>query len=221
MTPIYRFALLSGVLVSLSACATGQGVDHAAITRAQEQLAKPYFVNVSNIVVENKYNPLANAKDVSSTLPTPLDTSLKNYAEQRFRPAGGEGILHFVIRDASVFMDHRNSSIPAAKWAGIDDKDKYTAVVKIGLERDASMPASIGAMGTELKAERSVTMPAGISLNERDARLQEFTTDLLNDIDHASTDSILNALKLSAPDDIAPSPGAHPPTPVDAIPLNR
>ena len=73
MSPVFRFALLSGVLVSLAACATGPEVDRNAVSQMQQKLAKPYYVNVSNIIVDNKYNPLANAKDISSTLPTPQE----------------------------------------------------------------------------------------------------------------------------------------------------
>lgn len=222
MTPLYRFMLLSGALLSLSplaACSTGAAVDQDGMSMMKQHLSQSYFINAANVVVENKYNPLANPKDVSSTLPTPLDKAVKQYAEARFRPAGSQGIFHYVIEDASVFRESLPSAVNIGQFLGLGDQDRYTASVKVGMFREG-IDSGIGAKGYEIKSERTLTMQSDVSLDERDQRLNAFVTDLLNDLDRNATDNIANTLKLSAPQgDLAPSPGPYPPIPVEQRPI--
>lgn len=220
MTPISRFALLAGVVLSLSpltACTMTGGDDLEPLPSLTAQFAQPYFVDAASVSVETKYDPMANPKDVSSTFPTPPDLALKRYAETRLRPAGGQGVLHFVIEDASVFKEDLELSNEIARWINVDNRDRYTAIVKIGLFRDAASYGAPGAMGTQLKAERSLTIPDGVSLDERDRYLQDFMARMLTDIDQAVTEALLNTLKLSTVEP-APSPGPYPVGPVDITP---
>jgi hypothetical protein len=219
MTSLKRYLLLSGVVLSLAACSTGPGVDEAHMSAITTNINAPYYVNAGSVSVESRYNPLADPKDISGTLATPLDTAVREYARNRFRAAGSEGVFHVIVEDASVFLDHNGSSSGMGRFMGLGNEDKYTAIVKLGLFRDSSSVGP-GAMGTTLRAQRSVTMSENVSLEERDAKLKEFVTELLGDLDKGATDAILNSLKLSAPQgDIAPSPGPYPPTPVETTPI--
>ena len=221
MTPFTRFALLAGIALALSplsACTMTGNSDLEPLPSLTAQFAQPYFVDAAAIAVETKYDPMANPKDVSSTFPTPPDLALKRYAETRFKPAGAQGILHFVIEDASVFKEDLESSNEMARWINVDNRDRYTASVRIGLYRDAVTGYSApGAMGTQMKAERSLTIPDGVSLDERDRYLQDFMAKMLGDIDQSVTAALLNTLKLSAVEP-APSPGPYPVDPVDITP---
>src|SRR5688500_13009788 len=119
MTPFYRLALLAGVVLSLSplsACTVTGNNDIKPLPSLTAQFPQPYFVNAASISVETKYDPMANPKDVSSTFPTPPDIALKRYAENRFKAAGGEGVFHFVIEDASVFQEDMKSPSEMARW---------------------------------------------------------------------------------------------------------
>lgn len=220
MTNLRRYILLSGALLCASqvaACSTAAPVDRDSVAAITAKMNVPYYVNASHVSVESKYNAMGNREDISMTLPMPLDTAVKNYALNRFHAAGVDGVLHVVIEEASVFMAHEESPSAIASWVGAGSRDRYTAVVKLRLFRESSSIGP-GAMGTALRAERSVAMPADISLDERDERLREFTTELLADLDKAATESIAGPLQMSAPardKDIAPSPGPYPPVPVD------
>lgn len=217
MKPISRFFLLSGVIFSLgslAACSTMPEVDMNDVAMMNQHLAQPFYVNAASISVENKYNPMANPKDVSSTLPTALDKAIREYAGKRFNAAGSQGTFHFVIEDASVFQEDLPPNVKMGEFLGMGNQTRYSASIKVNIYRDGS--SGVGPQGYEMKIERTATMQSDVSLKERDDRLNAFTADLLNDIDKNATDKINNVLMLSAvKSDLAPSPGPYPPTPVE------
>lgn len=220
MSPKIRFALLAGLVVCMSplaACTMTTSSDIKPLQSLTEPFAQSYFVNTANISVETKYDPLANPKDVSSTFPTPPDLALKRYAETRLKAAGGQGTLHFVIEDASVFKDALQSPNEMARWVNVDNKERYTAILSIGLYRDSVGSITPGATGTRLKAERTLTIPANVSLDERDRHLQGFMAQMLVDIDRSVTTALSDTLKLSTVEP-APSPGPYPVDPVEITP---
>lgn len=206
------------VALPIAGCSMTDNRNISPLPSIMQQFDNPYFVNAQQITVENRYDPLANPKDVSSTFPTPPDIAIKRYAETRLRQAGGQGALRFVIHDASVFKDEMDSDVEVARWLGADRRTRYTAHIRIGLYRDTDSVASgIGAPGAELRAERTLTVPSGLSLDDRDHRVQAFLVQLLADVDNAVTDSLNNTLRLSAPEP-SPSPGPWPAPPVEILP---
>lgn len=219
MKPVSRFLLLSGVVLSfnliLAACSMGPKVDVQGTQMMQQHLAQPYYINAASISVEDQYNPLARPKDISNSLPVPLDKAVKSYAEKRFRAGGTEGVFHYVISDASVYQEDVAPSVKIGNFLGLGNQDKYTGSIKVNIFRDGA--SGLGPQGYEMKIERTLTMQADVSLKERDDRLSAFTADLLNDIDKSATDKIENVLRLTAPATagLAPSPGPYPPTPVE------
>ena len=212
--------LIGGALAALcsaSACTMTSGNETQPLPSLTEQFSQPLYVNVAYINVETQYDPLANANDVSSTFPTPPDIALKRYAETRLKAAGGTGTLRFIIQDASVYREYKESDVEMARWLRIDDKEKYTAVIRIGLYRETDGYTPPGAAGAELRAERTMTIPEGWSLDQRDRRIQEYMAQLLSDVDAAVQENINTTLRLSAPEP-APSPGPFPVGPVDIVP---
>lgn len=220
MTPVTRFALLTGVVACLSplaACTMTTSSDIKPLPSLTENYAQAYYVNTANVSVETKYDPLANPKDVSSTFPTPPDVALKRYAETRLKAAGGQGALHFVVEDASVFREGMQSPNEMARWIGADNKERYTAVVSVGLYRDNMAYNTPGAAGTRLKLERTLTIPAGVSLDERDRHLQSFMAQILADLDRSVIAALKDTLQLSTVEP-APSPGPYPVGAVEITP---
>lgn len=214
-----RAAMVAGICLGLSACTMAGAKKDAALPSLASAFKDPVYVDAAQIVVENRYDPLANARDVSSTFPTPPDVALKQYAETNIRSAGGQGIFHFVIQDAAVFQESRQSDVEMARWIGVDNREKYVAKIRIGLYRDTGYQSSSAPAGAELKAERSITMPVGLSLDERDNRIQAFMIELLRDVDQAVRESLVNTLRLSTVEP-APSPGPRPVEPVEITPFN-
>lgn len=218
MITAMAIVVLPMVALPMTGCSVTDNRNVPPLPSIMQQFDRPYFVNAQQIIVENRYDPLANAKDVSSTFPTPPDIAIKRYAETRLHHAGAQGTLRFVIHDASVFKDDMDSEVEVARWLGADRRTRYTAHIRIGLYRDTDSVASgIGAPGAELRAERTLTVPSGLSLDDRDHRVQAFLVQLLADVDNAVTDSLDNTLRLSAPEP-SPSPGPWPAPPVEILP---
>ncbi len=201
----------------LSACTMTAEPARKPLASLTAPYAQPFYVNASDVRVETRYDPLANARDVSSTFPTPPDLALKRYAETRLKPAGGTGVLKFIIEDASVFQEQKPSPNATARWLKLDDKDRYTAAISITLLRDGVPATAPGAMGSKLRLERTLTIAGSSSLAERDAALNDLVVRMLADLDRAVTETLANTLKLSA-GDIAPSPGPWPVEPVEITP---
>jgi len=101
---------------------------------------------------------------------------------------------------------------------GVGKATEYKAIIRIGLYRNQSMGNMVGAPGSEIKAERTFTVPAGATLDQRDQFIQNFMARLLADIDMALTNSLTNTLMLSAPEP-SPSPGAWPVGDVQVAPI--
>lgn len=213
-----KIMLAGCAILTLAGCTMTAQNNAEPLPSLMAQFAEPYYVNAARVVIESRYDPLANPKDVSGTFPSPPDVAIKQYAENRFKAAGGQGEFRFVILDASVFQTGMRSDVEMARWMGVDNKDRYTAVIRLALYRDDSLYGGPGAPGAELKAERTITMPANISLDERDNRIQKFMVQVLKDVDTAATNSIANTLKLSTPEP-APSPGPMPVEPVQITPV--
>lgn len=224
MKNISRFVLLSATVLALSplaACTTPSVNNANAPARILAEFGQPFYVNAANVVVQSSYDPSENPKDISSSFPTPPDTALKRYAETRFKAAGGAGTFKFVIEDASVYREELESQNSAARWVGVDNRDRYTAVIKVVLYREGdNFGGAPGAMQNEIRAERTLTIPSNLSLNARDERFDDFLLQMLRDLDTAATTSLTNTLKLSTPEP-APSPGPYPVTPVDITPQHQ
>ena len=218
MTRFSKFLLAAALMaLPLSACTmTGENARNP-LPSLTAPYAQPFYVNASDVIVESRYDPLANPKDVSSTFPTPPDLALKRYAETRLKPAGGTGVLKFIIQDASVFQEQKESPNATARWLNVDDKDRYTAIISIALQRDGVSAMAPGAVGSQMKLERTLTIPERSSLAERDRALNNLMAQMLADMDRAVIESLTNTLKLSA-GDVAPSPGPWPVGPVDITP---
>ena len=101
--------------VPVTACTVTSTADKKPLPSLVQPYTQPYNVNAASVVVENRYDPLANPKDVSSTFPTAPDVALKQYAETRFKPTGHEGVFKFVILDASVFREGMESPSKVAR----------------------------------------------------------------------------------------------------------
>jgi hypothetical protein len=204
-------------LLPVSACTMTPAEETKPLPSLLQPYSQAYHVNAASVVVESRYDPLANPKDVSSTFPIAPDVALKQYAETRFKPAGTDGVFKFVILDASVYQESMDSPSKVARWMNVDEKDRYSAMIKLLLYKEGGSASAPGAMQSQLKAERTLTIPENSSLADRDVALQKFLTDLLHDIDEAAVASLNDTLKLGT-GDIAPSPGPWPVEPVQVTP---
>lgn len=158
-----------------------------------EHLA-PLPVNVAVIEIVNRYTPGSDPRDQSSSFPTPPDVVLRRYAENRLQAAGAEGILKFVIEDASI---HHSLVQPAGKftgWLGINRKDLYEIFMKIRLY--GITPDGQESTHAILNMKRSIAIPQGYTLAEKEEEKFKFLEVLMKDVDKAVTTALHEKINL-------------------------
>lgn len=141
-------------------------------------------VSVSSIDVENLYNPSDDARDVSSTFPTPPDIALRRYAAQRLTATEKmPGTLKFVIEDASVYRKVIKPESQFIEWTGFGDKDRYEVVMKIRLY--TLMPSGQDSPHSILNMNKAITIPQSYSLAKKEQAQFEFLHSMMKDVDRA------------------------------------
>lgn len=178
----FSVLLLTVSLFSVAAC-TSTPVSNS---KPQQELSftniSPYHVEASRVEVENQYVPGADAKDISSTFPVSPDIALRRYAENRLQPGGTTGALKFVIEDARVYQTVIKPDNSVVNWMGAGNQDQYEVFLKVSLYYTDEIGKQSGRKGV-LNFNRTLTMPASVSLAEREQRQLQFLEQLMKDVD--------------------------------------
>lgn len=180
--------MVLGCIFLLTAC-TSSVPEGKPMPELTFQHIAPFAVNVGAVEVENRYDSSSDPNDVSSSFPTPPDILLRRYAENRLQPAGGEGVLKFIIEGVNV---HHSLVQPAgnlSQWMGINRKDLYEVNMKIRMYELSPE----GREGTHsiLNMERSIAIPQSYSVADKEREKFNFLELLMKDVDTA----VIQALK--------------------------
>ncbi len=142
-------------------------------------------LNVSKIDITSKFKPTFREPNVEHLMPLPLESGALNWAKDRLVVTNPDSALsfRFIVWDASVKED----VIKAAKMFG-RDKSQYTARIDVAIQ-------AIGTDGdiiaeTTAVSWRKVTVPADISIAEREAVWYDLEKRVLNDFDAKIIDGI-------------------------------
>lgn len=182
---VARFVLLFSVCaLGATACTTTP----VKTTSPQQELSftniTPYHVNAARVEVETLYVPGADPKDVASSFPVSPDVAVRRYAENRLQPGGQAGGLKFIIEDARVYQQQIKPDNKVVNWMGAGNQDQYEIFLKVALYYTDETGKQSGRKG-ELAFNRTLTMPASVSLAEREKRQLEFLAQLMKDVDAA------------------------------------
>lgn len=145
----------------------------------------PYHVNAARVEVETRYTAGADPKDVASSWAVSPDVAVRRYAENRLQPSdmpGQTGSLKFVIEDARVYKTLIQPDNKVVNWVGAGNQDQYEMFLKLALYYTDDMGMQTGRKG-ELSFNRTLTMPASVSLAEREKRQLQFLEQLMKDVD--------------------------------------
>ncbi len=172
--------LILGSVLALGACSSSspEGKPLPDMTFAH---VEPFSVNVASIEIENRYDPAIDAQDVSSSFPTPPDIALRRYAENRIHPAGSEGTLKFIIDDVNIHHSLVQPIGNFAGWLGVKRKDLYEVSMKIRLYTVSNDGAQ--SVHSILNMRRSIAIPQGYSLAEKEQEKFLFLESLMKDVD--------------------------------------
>lgn len=140
----------------------------------------PLQVSVARIELVEQYQSPLKEPNVEHSFPTPPAVAFKRWVGDRLRAEGQVGTLRVTIRDASAVR------VPLPRTEGIeaifttDQVERVDATVNVLLEvvdESGGTEAHI-----EVRAQRSRSLPEGLSLNERDKLYQEISESLVNDL---------------------------------------
>lgn len=174
--------LLSVSLLCVSACTTTPAAQKAPVPELSFTNISPYHVDVLRVDVENLYQPGADPKDVATSFPVQPDIAVKRYAENRLQPGGQRGGLKFIIEDARIYQSQFEQDNKVVSWMGAGKQDQYEIFLRLKLYYTDDVGLQEGRQGT-LNFNRTLTMPASVSLAERELRQLKFLEQLMQDVD--------------------------------------
>jgi hypothetical protein len=176
--------LLTVSLIGLSACSSTPSTQSKPLPELSFTNVTPYHVDAARVEVENKYVPGSDPKDISSTFAVSPDVAVRRYAENRLQPGGTQGALKLIIEDARVYLTEIEQANQVVNWMGAGKQDQYELFLKLNLYFTDDLGMQTGRKG-ELNFNRTLTMPASVSLAERELRQMKFMEQLMKDVDVA------------------------------------
>lgn len=187
--------MLACLVFFTGACTTPAGEGRPLPTMTFEHMP-PFLVRTGSIDVENRYDLASDPDDASASFQTPPGEALQRYAARRLQAAGGEGVLKFVIEDASVHRSLEQSGENITEWMGVDRKDVYDVTLKIRLYEVLGN----GRHGADsvMNMRRSISIPQRYSLAKKEQEQLTFLEELMKDVDKAVTEVLGQKMGLGA-----------------------
>jgi hypothetical protein len=150
---------------------------------------QPMTLNVQSSNVVEAYSVQNDPQDVASQFVMAPSEAVKRYVARRF-PATGMGDGHFTvaIEDARVHMRSIDQANKVLGWSGIGKEDEYRVMLRLKV---TPLPnGARGAASTMLKYDRTIVMPASVTLAQREERQLKFLEELMRDVDQAITTAL-------------------------------
>ncbi len=193
-TTISFYAVLVLCALMLAGCtsSTPEGKPMPELTFAH---IVPLPVDVAAIAVENKYDPSADPRDMSSSFPTPPDIVLRRYADKRLQATGPANTLKFVIEDAPIYQSLVQPAGNFTLWMGMKRKELYEVAMKIRMFTvdDAGQEST----HSILNIRRSIAIPERYSLSRKEEEKFKFLEMLMDDVDRAVTQTLTDKMNLA------------------------
>ncbi len=170
----FFYAACLGITLSLTGCATDTVVD----LTAPSFLDQPqYRMNVSEVRVNDQYEPSFDGGHVEHQFPTSPARAVGIWANDRLQAAGTQGLMEVIIREASV-IETRGKKF-----------DRYDAALAVDLRLyDGMHSMALAESNSRVTLSRSIKNTA--SITKREDMFAEMTRDLMKSLD-ASLDTNL------------------------------
>ena len=124
--------LMIATLTLLAACSGPEETLEIAEISFRDKA--PIALNVGEIRVIEEYKAPIRAPYVEHRFPTPPAVALKNWAAQRLNAVGNQGILEFIIMDASVKETALNTDGGITGLFKTQQSEKYDARMRVVLK---------------------------------------------------------------------------------------
>jgi len=180
--PLGVAAATLALALSVTACQnSGPSVQNLPpISFADRQ---PFRLNVAEIEIVWDYQPPGQYPNVDQLMPVPPGSAIERWAQDRLRPVGraGSGSARVVIRDGSVVEVPLRVDRSLSGAFKTEQELRYDATLKVSIEIKDARHMTLG--DVTANAQRSRSVPEGLSVNQRDKIMYEITEDLSRDID--------------------------------------
>lgn len=199
----YSFPLVFMMSMLLMSCVSGGMLGNKTGGKPLPDLTFDHIVpvqlTVSDIAVQNNYDPARDEKDVSSNFPTPPDILLRRYADKKFsiaQLAQNDGrIFTFIIEDASIHETLIEPDNKLLKWVRMGGKNRYDVAIKLRMfTTDIAGQESAHSV---LTFKRYISIPQSYSLNEKELEQFGFLELLMKDVDEAVTISLRDKIGIA------------------------
>lgn len=178
-------ALAFAAAIPLAACqSTAITSAPADLTFAQMQ---PLQISANRLNVINNTPPTGNPR-VNPGL------ALENYANRRLHAVGGDGVLNFIVQQASLVTTEQQ---PTGEWTEAFQFSKpmeYTVTMRVGL--DLAERTNRSNLRSAFTMERKKTLSAGASLAQRDFELNKMIEAMVRDMDQAVQRGLDDSMKI-------------------------
>jgi hypothetical protein len=153
----------------------------------------PINLDVAQIVIQDAYQPPMADPHVDQDFPTPPATAARQWAEDRLKAVGSDGVARFTIIDGSAI------DVPLPRTTGLsgvvtqDQSDRYDVTLTVRLEVENRMGNHSGAITAS--AQRTETVAEDMTLNEREKLWFEMTDQLMKQLNAELEKQIATHLK--------------------------
>jgi hypothetical protein len=140
----------------------------------------PINLDVAQIVIQDAYQPPMTAPHVDQDFPTPPAAAARQWAKDRLKAVGSDGVAKFTILDGSAV------DVPLPRTTGIsgvltqDQSDRYDVKLTVRLEVENRMGNHSGAIAAS--AQRSESVAEDMTLNEREKLWFKMTDELMKQL---------------------------------------
>ena len=188
--PIFGSLIALLALCLIAACSTT--VTRPAIETQDFSGQPPLVLSVARVDVVEQYQSPLKAPNVEHSFPTTPAAAFKRWLGERIKAQGQNDSLRVTIQDAGAVR------VPLPRTEGLegmfttDQVERIDATLSVLLE----VVDNGGIVGPSItaKAQRSRTLPEGLSLNERDKVYREITEALINDLNATIEQNIRQTL---------------------------
>ncbi len=166
----FILALMFG-FVGVSVALAGESPDYHA--------QPPLILNAGSVAFENRYEAPFGEPNVEHLFGITPRAAVDRWSAERLVANGGPNKATIIVEEASVVEVKLNIDDGFTGWFKTEQSERYDASLKVTLRVAEPNGAAMSVAST---IRRSITVPEGISLTEREAVWADLTKKLVNDL---------------------------------------
>jgi hypothetical protein len=173
-------------MATLAACTVAHPVASPQLTFANYT---PIPLNVQSADVAESFKSKTVQGDISGQFVLAPSEAVKRYGANRFKGGvGADGQFTLDIQDSFVTVKQIEQKNKVLGWSGVGKEDEYRVYLQVQV---VAQPSGFnGRQSTTIKFDRTLVMPASVTLAEREMRQTRFLEKLISDLDARVNEAI-------------------------------